>query len=547
MPHAASWVGSPSIRGSSESLRMGLLTFSMVGLQFTWGIELTYCTPYLLELGLTKSRTALVWIAGPLSGLIMQPVVGILSDRSKSKWGRRRPYMMAGSVIVALCLLVLGWAAEIVSLLVSDEATRKSATIALAVLSLYAIDFAINAVQSTCRSLIVDTLPIPKQQLGAAWEANRMAGFGHVVGYILGALNLVKIFGTTMGDTQFKQLCVVSGAALLLAQGITSYCVTERVLVSSRDAETNVGATKIVSQILKTVFHLPRRVQAICWTQFWAWIGWFPFLFYGSTWVGETYLRYSAPEGLKQASDATGLIGRVGSQSLLIFSIVSFAASMLLPWLIKSPEDEKPGAKSRPPRGLPPLLRKAWRHKPDLLTAWMAAHFVFSFAMLMAPFVQSVAFATLLVALCGFSWALAGWAPYSFIGVEINRMDASSTTPSYRRLSTDSAPDALHIDDTGTLPSPSSSTGELAGIYLGILNLFTTMPQFVGNFISGVVFTILEPRKSSELSGDDDGGITQGNEEGVNAISVCLFIGALCTLGAAYSTRGLRAALQQAD
>lgn len=86
-----------------------------VRLKFT-----TDCTPYLLQLGLTKSRTSLVWIAGPLSGLIMQPVVGVLADRSRSKWGRRRPFMIGGALLVGLCLVVLGWTAEIVGCFVTE-------------------------------------------------------------------------------------------------------------------------------------------------------------------------------------------------------------------------------------------------------------------------------------------------------------------------------------------------------------------------------------------------------------------------------------------
>ncbi len=81
------------------------------------------CTPYLLQLGLTKSMTSLVWIAGPLSGLVMQPVVGIIADRSRSKWGRRRPFMIGGSVLVGLCLIVLGWTADIVGTFISDPPT----------------------------------------------------------------------------------------------------------------------------------------------------------------------------------------------------------------------------------------------------------------------------------------------------------------------------------------------------------------------------------------------------------------------------------------
>ena len=60
----------------------------------------------------------MVWIAGPLSGLIVQPIVGAIADNSKSRWGRRRPFMIGGSVIVVLCLLTLGYTAEIVGIFV---------------------------------------------------------------------------------------------------------------------------------------------------------------------------------------------------------------------------------------------------------------------------------------------------------------------------------------------------------------------------------------------------------------------------------------------
>lgn len=104
------------------------------------------CTPYLLNLGLTKSQTSLVWIAGPLSGIITQPVVGVLADSNKSKWGRRSPYIGIGTIIVAAALLTLGWTKEIVSALVPiDSDFNRTLIILVAVLALYATDFAINA------------------------------------------------------------------------------------------------------------------------------------------------------------------------------------------------------------------------------------------------------------------------------------------------------------------------------------------------------------------------------------------------------------------
>lgn len=60
-------------------------------------------------------------IVGPLSGLITQPIVGVMADRSTSKWGRRRPVMVIGSAMTILGLLALGWTKEIVGVILSED------------------------------------------------------------------------------------------------------------------------------------------------------------------------------------------------------------------------------------------------------------------------------------------------------------------------------------------------------------------------------------------------------------------------------------------
>jgi solute carrier family 45, member 1/2/4 len=75
----------------------------------------------------------------------MQPIVGVIADRSTSKYGRRRPFMVLGAIVVGVILLVLGWTKEIVGLFVEEGGFKKSCTIFVAVLSIYAVDFAINA------------------------------------------------------------------------------------------------------------------------------------------------------------------------------------------------------------------------------------------------------------------------------------------------------------------------------------------------------------------------------------------------------------------
>ncbi|CZR34966.1 uncharacterized protein FPRO_00913 [Fusarium proliferatum ET1] len=514
----ASWSGQPAIRGNSEAVRMVLLSFVTIGITFTWGIEMTYCTPYLLNLGLTKSNTSLVWIAGPLSGLIVQPVVGVIADESFTR--------------------------EIVGFVVTDDEAAKRPTIVLAVLAIYVVDFAINAVMSCSKSLIVDTLPIDKQQTGAAWSS-RMSAIGHMIAYGAGAVDLLKLFGTTLGDTQFKQLTVISTIALLSSTSLTCWAVTERVLVASKPAQ-HEGRFKVFRQIWATLLNLPPRIQAICWAQFWAWIGWFPFLFYSTTWVGETYFRYDVPADARKSKDTLGAIGRIGSNALVIYSVITFAGAWILPMFVQSPEDNS--FTHRPPQAIAGFLTRFNKVKPDLLTAWMFGHIMFAASMSLAPFATSFRFATVLVCLCGIPWTLAMWAPSAFLGVEVNKLGGGAGSDgAYRRISDE--PDielseishddaALQLDHGSEVGMPSTaSTGELSGIYFGILNIYTTLPQFVGTFISTIVFAVLEPGKSPELAGDEK---KQPDPDGPNAIAVCLFIGAMSSLVAAYVTRKLK-------
>ena len=63
--------------------------------------------------------------------------------------------------------------------------------------------------------------------------AGRMLGLGHVLGYFAGTLDLMGFFGTVLGSTQFKQVCVIASATITLCIGVTCFCVEERVLVSN--------------------------------------------------------------------------------------------------------------------------------------------------------------------------------------------------------------------------------------------------------------------------------------------------------------------------
>jgi solute carrier family 45 protein 1/2/4 len=243
--------------------------------------------------------------------------------------------------------------------------------------------------------------------------------------------------------------------------------------------------------------------------------------------------------------------------ALVGFSIVTFIMSVLLPWVVQSPEGEgAPAFTVRAPAGISSLASKAEKYRPSLLTAWMLSHGVFAASMILAPFVQSLRSATLIIGVCGMqvyqtptgksavltiprSWAISCWAPFAFLGVEINRL-SQSNSHAYGHLGRNSieleAPSTLHLNQGQE--EGGNSTGEGAGKYLGIMNLYTTLPQFVGTGISYVVFSVLEPGKSPELS--DAPPEEHHSTDGPNAIAVCLFIGACSAVVAAVATRRLR-------
>lgn len=66
------------------------------------------------------------------------------------------------------------------------------------------------------------------------WKAGRMLGLGHVLGYLVGTINLSNYVGTRLGATQFKEICVIAGAAIIFCVSVTSFSVEERVLLSRR-------------------------------------------------------------------------------------------------------------------------------------------------------------------------------------------------------------------------------------------------------------------------------------------------------------------------
>lgn len=83
------------------------------GVQFGWALQLSLLTPYVQLLGIPHKFASFIWLCGPISGMIVQPLVGHYSDNSTCRFGRRRPFIVAGAILVIIAVFLIGFAADI--------------------------------------------------------------------------------------------------------------------------------------------------------------------------------------------------------------------------------------------------------------------------------------------------------------------------------------------------------------------------------------------------------------------------------------------------
>ncbi|KAA6412001.1 MAG: sucrose transporter [Lasallia pustulata] len=504
-----------------------LLTLGIGGLQIAWSVELSNGSPYLLSLGMTKALLALVWIAGPISGTIVQPYVGIRSDNCRVSWGKRKPFMLAGASATILSLMALAWTREIVhGILGSFGADVEShgvkvVTITFAIVFVYILDFAINTVQAGVRAFIVDNAPTHQQEAANAW-AGRITGVGNILGYLSGYVNLPRIV-PIFGNTQFKVLCVIASFALGSTVTISCLFIHERDPRLEGVPSSQVGLRSFFRQVFKSMKRLPPQIRKVCEVQFFNWIGWFPFLFYITTYIGQIYVNpiFAENPDLSPAEidAAWESATRVGTFALLVFAITSFVSNILLPFIIV-PTYRAPQVRpidsfhssgmhhARPSTPGTPCTMSASMTSffpvtnPDthsrlarllstlqipwltLRRAWLLSHLLFAACMVFTFFVTSIEGATALVGLVGLAWALTLWAPFALISAEISKRDADARVRRRRR----DVYRANNGDNNYDNEDDAKGSEDQAGVILGLHNVSIASPQIIATLVSSAIF-----------------------------------------------------------
>lgn len=478
------------------------LTLGIGGLQLAWSAELSNGSPFLLSLGLSKSLMALVWIAGPLTGTLVQPYIGILSDNCRLSWGKRKPFMVGGAVATVIGLLFFSWTKEIVegvlSMFGADPTSSgvKNTVIVAAVIGIYVLDVAVNVVQAAVRAFIVDCGPAHQQESANAM-ASRLTGVGNIIGFIAGYVRLTEPLWF-LGRTQFQILCALASIALSGSIALSCWYIQERDPRDLPAPANSPGIFLFFISIFKSIRRLPPQVMRVCQVQFFGWVGFFPLLFYTSSYIGEIYVQPFLKEKPNMTPDEIDKLyeqaTRIGSFALLVNAIVSLSTNVLLPFFIaptydKSPAGSRPGQRMEVKSPLDNLRIPGF----TLKRAWFLSLILFSATMLCTLVVTSVQGATVLIGIAGITWAMTLWAPYAIISAEISRRDAASRANKLRQ----SRGSLLAAED--------ADEEDAAGVIMGIHNMSIAAPQIIANVGSSIIFSIWQ--KPRGTPGDKSLGI----------------------------------------
>uniref|UniRef100_A0A803PYB1 Sucrose transporter 4 n=1 Tax=Cannabis sativa TaxID=3483 RepID=A0A803PYB1_CANSA len=313
------------------------------GIQFGWALQLSLLTPYVQELGIPHAWASVIWLCGPLSGLLVQPLVGHMSDRSSSRFGRRRPFILAGAVSIIVAVLIIGHSADI-GWLLGDRGEVRPRAVVTFVVGFWILDVANNMTQGPCRALLADLTGKDhrRTRVANAYFSLFMA-VGNILGFATGSYSgWFKIFPFTLTSA-----CTVNCANLKSAFFLDIVCITITTILSITAVQeiplgTSGDTTVLLAEERPTVSSNPTE-EAFLWELFgtfryfsgpvWiiltvtalTWIGWFPFLLFDTDWMGrEIY----GGEPNKGQNYSTGV--RMGALGLMLNSVVLGITSVLL-------------------------------------------------------------------------------------------------------------------------------------------------------------------------------------------------------------------------
>ncbi|KUL84845.1 hypothetical protein ZTR_08231 [Talaromyces verruculosus] len=432
----------------------------------------------------------------------------ILTFGMGGRWGRRKPFIAIGGATTVICLLALAWVREltdsIFAIFGADQKsdTVKSASIIGAIILMYCHDFGINTVQAAMRAYIVDNAPCHQQKSANAW-ASRVSEAASIISYAFGYMNLPEIF-PILGKTQFQVISVIGSFCLIGSLLVSCIFIKEHRAYDQQMTATKLSTLNSFGMIWRSARYLPPQIKKVFAIQFASWFGWFPFLFYITTYIGQLYVNpiFDKHPGLsngeidKTWAEAT----RIATSAYFLNAVVAFVGSLVLPLLVVAPSqkalealtNDSPLESPRPTSSYGTFLQslrvlgKLQVPGLTLRRLWLLSHFLFAVSMFSTVFISSPGTAAFMTAIVGIPWMITSWAPYAFIATELAQHNSGLTNS---RESIDDSirlSNRLYDEDENT-----NGIGE-AGVVLGLHNVFISFPQMVSSLLSSVIFKALQ-------------------------------------------------------
>lgn len=294
------------------------------GLQFAWQMRIILSGPVTEELGASPFIFGLIWLAGPFTGMVVQPLIGVLSDKTKTRLGRRRPYLLGGALLSALALWAFPNSAGITNWFADITGATFPAWAALlfAAIMIWVLDACVNIAQGPYRALVPDVVPQEQHSIANSYISLAI-GLGSV--FAAGVSPFLKwAFNYQMPITaQF----IMAALAFSLGMIWTCLFIKERQIKSNIEESNNEKFNIIDS--LKEFFALSPEVGKICWMQFFTWIGNMCMMIYFTQYAVHTV--YGVPdlsdvtEAVKVSFDGAVLSGtNFSSICFAIFNLVCF-------------------------------------------------------------------------------------------------------------------------------------------------------------------------------------------------------------------------------
>ncbi|QYF92921.1 MFS transporter [Massilia sp. PAMC28688] len=351
------------------------MSFGFLGIQFGFALQQANVPRIFQTMGAELDKIGYLMIAAPLAGLLVQPIIGYMSDRTWGRWGRRRPYFILGALFASLALCGM------------PNATALWVAAAL----LLILDVAINVAMEPFRAFVGDLLPKEQVTKGYAFQTF-FIGIGAVVAsalpYILTHAFGVSNTGPAGEAPPSVTLAFYLGAAAFF--GAVAWTVfrtkeysPEQVRQYHPEAEPIEQGKSGIASFFSDYRHMPKIMQQLSLVQFFTWFTWF------SMW---TYATAAITQHIYGTTDTTSALFNEGADWWGVCSAVYNAASIAFAFL------------------LPVIARKTSRKAAHAVAlavggmSFISIYFVSSPAMLVLPFIG-----------IGLAWASTLSMPYAIL------------------------------------------------------------------------------------------------------------------------------------